>query len=104
MMLGRAGERATLRGALEDARAGTARCLLLVGDAGMGKTTLLRSVEEQARPAGFTVVRTASPEGAELCGYGVVEDVARALLPLAAHRTALAARLVAEQQQTPTPR
>ncbi len=95
MMLGRAGERATLVGALEDARAGTARCLLLVGDAGMGKTTLLRAVEEHARPAGFTVVRTASPEGAQLLGYGVVEDVARALLPMAVQLPAADAALLA---------
>jgi DNA-binding CsgD family transcriptional regulator/DNA replicative helicase MCM subunit Mcm2 (Cdc46/Mcm family) len=84
-MIGRASEQAALLGALDDARDGTARSVLLVGDAGMGKTTLLQAVERHAQAAGCTVVRTASPEGAELFRYGVVEDLVRAL-PVAGSR------------------
>ena len=53
--------------------------VLLVGDAGMGKSALLDSLARRARMRGVRVVRAAAPQGAEATSFGVVEDIARAL-------------------------
>jgi len=54
----REGEVETLDLALADARAGTARAVLLAADAGVGKTRLLQHVAERAAAAGARVVVT----------------------------------------------
>jgi DNA-binding NarL/FixJ family response regulator len=53
--------------------------VLVVGDAGMGKTALLDVVARRARRLGMRVVRAAAPQGADATPFGVVEDIARAL-------------------------
>jgi DNA-binding CsgD family transcriptional regulator len=79
VITGRSAELERLDGFLETAREGHARNVLVVGDAGMGKTTLLDAIERRARSRGFQVVRAAAPEGAAELSFGIVEDLARAL-------------------------
>lgn len=79
MIVGREAERGELARALADARDSVTRSLLVVGDAGMGKSTLLRACEHEARSQGFHVVGTASPEGSSQFRYAVVEDIARGM-------------------------
>src|SRR5436309_16090169 len=54
MLLGREGERAQLEGLLAGARAGISSALVLSGEAGVGKSALLRFVRE--RGEGMSVV------------------------------------------------
>ncbi|MCK2241716.1 MULTISPECIES: AAA family ATPase [unclassified Crossiella] len=60
MIHGRQAERAALTGLLQDAREGRARALVLRGEAGIGKSTLLRDTGSAA--ADFTVLRCAGVE------------------------------------------
>ena len=55
-VVGRTEELARLDAAIADAAAGRPRVGLIVGDAGLGKTTLLELACERARAAGFTVM------------------------------------------------
>ena len=57
VVVGRAFERAELAAALDDARAGRGRSVLVVGEAGMGKSVLADWVVGRAREAGVRVVR-----------------------------------------------
>lgn len=77
--MGRDAELVEVRRALTDALAGRTRQLLVVGEAGMGKSTLLAAAEDCARAQGFQVVRTSSPEGSRGFRYALIEDVARGL-------------------------
>lgn len=56
-LVGRARETARVTQAIEEALAGRGRLLLIVGDAGMGKTTLCRRIAEEALQREFTVAR-----------------------------------------------
>ena len=58
--LGRAGERAVLDRLLETARAGQSAVLLIRGEAGIGKTALLRYAAREA--GGFRVAQIAGVE------------------------------------------
>ncbi|MFF9457634.1 helix-turn-helix transcriptional regulator [Streptomyces flaveolus] len=55
-LVGREDELARLTGALERARAGEARAVLVAGDAGVGKTRVLDEVAARAAAAGTTVL------------------------------------------------
>lgn len=55
-LVGRIAERAALRDAQRDARAGHGRLVLLCGPAGMGKTALADAAAADAAEAGFTVL------------------------------------------------
>ncbi|HVR06026.1 MAG TPA: AAA family ATPase [Solirubrobacteraceae bacterium] len=71
-LLGRAPERAALAALLADARAGRSGALLLRGEPGIGKTTLLQETIEQA--AGMRVLHTRGLESeAELAFAGLAE-------------------------------
>ncbi|MER7432474.1 ATP-binding protein, partial [Nonomuraea rubra] len=59
-LLNRQRERTVLDGLLEDVRAGRGRALMLRGEAGVGKSALLRHTLEAA--AGMRVVRAAGVE------------------------------------------
>ena len=59
--LGRAGERDVLDRLLETARAGQSAVLVIRGEAGIGKTALVRGTPP-ARPAGFRVAQIAGVE------------------------------------------
>lgn len=54
--VGREGELAELRGALEEVRGGRGKVFLLVGDAGIGKTRLAEEISTAARAQGAQVV------------------------------------------------
>jgi len=55
-MIGRDRERALLAGALESARSGRTRIVLLHGEPGIGKSTLLESAATQAAESGMAVI------------------------------------------------
>src|SRR5689334_2730295 len=57
MLLGRDRERHVLEAALADARLNRSAAVVLVGDVGIGKTTLLDHGAERAREAGMRVLR-----------------------------------------------
>ncbi|MEZ5115080.1 MAG: AAA family ATPase [Candidatus Nanopelagicales bacterium] len=58
MLVGREDERDRLRDVLDRAASGRAGALLLIGEPGIGKTSLLDAAEADAEASGFTVVRT----------------------------------------------
>jgi DNA-binding CsgD family transcriptional regulator len=57
MLLGRDRERHVLEAALADARLNRSAVLVLLGEVGIGKTTLLEDAAERARAAGMQVLR-----------------------------------------------
>lgn len=59
------------------------RQLLLVGDPGVGKRTLVRLFLESIAPGDATVVRTIARVGTAMTPYGVIADLARDVLGLA---------------------
>jgi DNA-binding CsgD family transcriptional regulator/tetratricopeptide (TPR) repeat protein len=61
-IVGRLSELAVLRAAVGDAAAGRARAVVIEGEAGIGKTTLVEAVAELADGAGFAVARGAAVE------------------------------------------
>jgi DNA-binding CsgD family transcriptional regulator len=95
VIVGRHAELKELTGALEAARSGRTRNLLLIGEAGTGKSTLLRETEQRAAALGFSTVRTASPEGATEFRYAVIEDIVAGLSPALAHLDGEEATLLA---------
>jgi hypothetical protein len=50
--------------------------LLVVGEAGMGKTPLLDEFARVARRRGAHVARAAAPEGGDVSAFAVIEDLA----------------------------
>jgi DNA-binding CsgD family transcriptional regulator len=73
MLVGRDDERATLAAALAAARDGAGRALVLVGDPGIGKTTLLRWLREQATDV--TVVEAQGVESEAELPYAALVDL-----------------------------
>jgi predicted ATPase len=59
------------------------RQLVVVGDAGVGKRTLVRAFLESIAPNEAFVIRTIARVGAALTPYGVIADLARDVLGLA---------------------
>lgn len=84
MLIGREVESARLATALASARAGTGAAFVLVGEPGIGKTTLLRGLVEQAD--GMTVLETAGVESEADLPYAALIDV---LTPVLARLDAL---------------
>jgi DNA-binding NarL/FixJ family response regulator len=80
VMLGRLHERLTLDGTLADAREGRSRVLVLDADPGMGKSTLVEYVAEQAA-GDFVVLRDTGSESEVGLSYG---GLARLLRPVSA--------------------
>ncbi len=79
MLIGREVESARLATALASARAGTGAAFVLVGEPGIGKTTLLRGLVEQAD--GMTVLETAGVESEADLPYAALIDVLTPVLP-----------------------
>ena len=77
-IVGRDAEVARVRAALDAARAGTTTVLLVVGDAGMGKSSLLAEALAGHGPDGTDVVLSASGDEAEVdLDYGIIEQLRR---------------------------
>src|SRR5215204_4798237 len=78
MLVGREAERATIRNAIDAARAGRGGALVLRGEAGIGKTALLDDVVAHADA--MTVVRTVGVESETELEFSALLDVCRPLL------------------------
>jgi DNA-binding CsgD family transcriptional regulator len=96
MLFGRHGECLQLARALDDARQGTSRTVIVRGEAGMGKSALLDFVVSRA--SGFDVVSVTGVESESDLPFGALLGICRGLLPLldripAAQRRALEAAL-----------
>ena len=75
---GRSSERAALRRLLEDAREGRCAVLVVRGEAGLGKTALLRDAIEQA--SGFRVAEIAGVESQMELAYSALHQLCAPLL------------------------
>jgi DNA-binding CsgD family transcriptional regulator len=73
-----------IEGSLDQGRDEHPDPVLLVGDAGMGKSALLDAVARRARRHGVRVVRAAAPQGADATSFGLIEDIARGLADVVA--------------------
>ena len=80
MLLGRAQERARIDLLLAEAAAGTARCLVLDGEPGVGKTELLAYAASVA--SGFCVLRTTGVESELELGFAGLVELVRPVLDL----------------------
>jgi tetratricopeptide (TPR) repeat protein len=96
MLFGRQGECLQLERALNDARDGTSRTILVRGEAGMGKSALLRFV--MGRASAFDVAAVTGVESESDLPFGALLGVCRGMLPFLdgippAQRAALEAAL-----------
>ena len=78
MLIGREVESARLATALASARAGAGAAFVLVGEPGIGKTTLLRGLVDQAEQ--MTVLETAGVESEADLPYAALIDVLQPVL------------------------
>jgi DNA-binding CsgD family transcriptional regulator len=69
-LLEREKEMAIIRGALASARAGTGKLVAVEASAGMGKSSLLRVAEEEARAAGMTLLMAGGGEHEQALPFG----------------------------------
>jgi DNA-binding CsgD family transcriptional regulator len=82
-LVGRQREVAALARLLETARGGRGAVLVVHGDAGVGKTTLLEHLVEAA--ADFRVVRTAGAQGEDELDYAALQRLCSPVLELSEH-------------------
>jgi len=83
-LYGRALELKALRDAWRDVLANKRkRQIVIIGDAGVGKRTLVRNFLEGLVPSEAVVIRTCARVGTSLTPYGVIADLARDVLGLA---------------------
>ena len=80
-MWGRDSERDQLDRALMDASVGHSVALLILGEPGVGKSTLLDHAAGRASDQGFEVLRTAGIEGEAQLGFSALAQLLRPLLP-----------------------
>lgn len=76
-LVGRADHVAAIDGVLAHAREGAGRVVLINGEAGVGKSRLLRSMMDDARAAGFFVLHGASFEAERSVPYAPLLDLVR---------------------------
>ncbi|HEY8582425.1 MAG TPA: AAA family ATPase [Capillimicrobium sp.] len=82
MLEGRSGELATLLDRLDAARDGRGFALLVQGDPGIGKTTLLREAADRAEAFGFLVLRASGFEAESDVPYAALRRLVEPLLHL----------------------
>ena len=80
-LFGRRRERAALLGRLRDGAAGRGGSVLLLGEAGIGKSRLLQFLAESARWRGWQVVEAGGEEYGRPGPYAPLDDALRQLLP-----------------------
>lgn len=78
-LFGRAEIREAVLRHLESAKGGAGSCVLLVGEGGVGKTTLLRTVIGDARERGFQVLEGVALPADPPQPFAVVQDLVRSL-------------------------
>ena len=78
LTFGREAELASIREAVADARVGRGRYLALIGEAGYGKSHLLREAASVARQERMTVLSGAAPESMTPPAYGTIAAALRA--------------------------
>jgi hypothetical protein len=76
-VVGRDGELETIRNALDEARAGRGGCLLLLGEAGSGKTRLLREARQEALERDMSVLTGTVPPDVSSPAFGVLTQAIR---------------------------
>jgi DNA-binding CsgD family transcriptional regulator len=76
-LVGRESQIAAVRAVLDTARAGAAQVALIVGEAGVGKSRLLREMTATAASSGFFVLRGASFESERSIPYAALLDLIR---------------------------
>lgn len=76
-MVGRDGELETIRNALDEARVGRGGCLLILGEAGSGKTRLLREARQEALQRDMSVLTGAVPPDVSSPAFGVLTQAIR---------------------------
>ncbi len=79
VLIGRAGPLATAFQTLEHARAARGTTVLVSGEAGVGKSRLVRAMVERARELGFVTLQGACFEADRAHPYGPVLDLVRVL-------------------------
>jgi DNA-binding CsgD family transcriptional regulator/tetratricopeptide (TPR) repeat protein len=97
MILGREGELKVLRGAVDEARSGRGRIVLIEGEAGIGKTSLVEACLAQCGDA-FQVLRTRAHELDRHRPFGAFVEPLAAPPDLAESEAAEFARLLAGEQ------
>jgi len=80
VLLGRAGECATVDGLLGRARAGTSGVLLVAGEPGVGKSALLEYAVESASASGFQVIRASGAESEMELAFAGLQQLCAPLL------------------------
>ena len=76
-IIGRDEEFESLRRVLRHAREGNGRVALIVGEAGVGKSRLLRAMSDEARAAGFFIMQGACFEAERTIPYAPLLDLVR---------------------------
>src|SRR5690242_9422540 len=77
MIVGRDAELDAVRAVLDRARGGAGQVALIVGEAGVGKSRLLRAMVDDARQRGFFTMRGASYESDSSIPYAPLLDTVR---------------------------
>ncbi|SEO47495.1 helix-turn-helix transcriptional regulator [Trujillonella endophytica] len=80
MLVGRDRERALLHGLVAGARVGQGAALVLVGEAGIGKSVLLADADEVASASGMQVLRATGTASETGIGFGALSQVLRPVL------------------------
>ncbi len=78
-LFGRTEIRETILRHLDAARGGAGSCVLLVGEGGVGKTTLLRTVIGDARDRGFQILEGVALPADPPQPFAVIQDLVRSL-------------------------
>jgi pimeloyl-ACP methyl ester carboxylesterase len=81
MIFGRREERSAIEQAITDARLGSSRALVLRGEPGIGKTSLLEAAAEAARAEGMEVLSARGVESEAEVPFGGLLELVRLALP-----------------------
>src|SRR5512142_545014 len=76
-LIGREPEVVAVRRVLDGARGGAGQVALIVGEAGVGKSRLLRAMADEARRGGYFTMRGASYESDSSIPYAPLLDLVR---------------------------